>query len=445
MAEAISLSSGLVALVAFALKSSTLLYCTVQSYRSHPKNVRDLQEELEALSEVLRALSETVEQSKDTDFTTLKLPLFRCGNACKEFDEVIAKCSSRSGGSKTSFRDWAKLKYMGDGIDEFRRMLAGYKSTINIALADANLRQSSVTAEGLEAYKVMIKDASADLEYHLKSIDQKLESTFSRAADESNEDAIQMRQMQEERSSTQQGLAICAQLSAHISRIQPLSAADHGQRSADAGAVPPAVAERITREGLEECQGTLSSTANRLERHLKSIMDRLMAKSKTALSSSPQDAAELGRLQEEWETARLCLDICSKANENATRVNINVFENVKGEEEVLQFFVSTTGKILHAKDISLGARSVQFGGQLSDASLQQISRDFSRAERIVRPNTTPEIVTPADKAGISVFRDRYGSGFKLSSQPSQDDALSSPAGQRGQKGYGSEPSTPPNL
>ena len=139
MAELIGLSSGLVALVTFALKSSTLLYDTVQSYRSHPKNVRDLKEELEALGTVLQALSATVEQAKDTDFTALKLPLLRCGNACKEFDEVIAKCSSRSGGSRTSFRDWAKLKYMGDGIDEFRRMLAGYKSTINIALADANL------------------------------------------------------------------------------------------------------------------------------------------------------------------------------------------------------------------------------------------------------------------------------------------------------------------
>ncbi|KAL2128248.1 hypothetical protein VTI74DRAFT_9451 [Chaetomium olivicolor] len=427
MADPISLSSGLVTLVAFALKSSTLLYNTVKSYRSHPKNVRELKDELEALAAVLRALSETVEQNKNTDFTALKLPLLRCGNACKEFDEVIAKCSSRSDGSRTSFRDWAKLKYMGEGIDEFRRMLAGYKSTINIALADANLRQSSVTTESLEAYKVMIKDATADLEDHLKSIDEKLESTFSRAADESDEDAIQMRQMQEERSSTQQGLAICAQLSTHISQIQPLLAADHGQRSADAPATSPVMAERITREGLEECQDTLSNTANRLEKHLKSVMDRLMAKTKTALSS-PQDAAELGRLQEEWETARLCLDICSKAKENATKVTINVFENMKGDEDVLQFFASTTGKIVHAKNVSLGPRGVQFGGQLSDASIQQISRDFSRATRVAPTDPMPDIVTSADRADVSAFQARYGSGFKLSSQKAPDDNL--PAGQR---------------
>jgi hypothetical protein len=31
------------------------------------------------------------------------------------------------------------LKYMGDGIDDFRQLLAGYKSTTSIALTDAKL------------------------------------------------------------------------------------------------------------------------------------------------------------------------------------------------------------------------------------------------------------------------------------------------------------------
>lgn len=63
--------------------------------------------------------------------------------------------------------------------------------------------------------------------------------------------------------------------------------------------------------------------------------------------SSPQNVVELRMLREEWETARLCLDIRSNAKENATKVTINVFENVEGDEDVLQFFASTTGKILH--------------------------------------------------------------------------------------------------
>jgi len=139
MAEPISLASGLLALATFAFQSSVALYNTVQSFQSHPKRVRDLIEELEALGGVLGPLGETVRATTDVDLSPLDLPLLRCGNACKDFEQELLKCSSRTGGSRNSFRDWAKLRYMGDDIDGFRRLLAGYKLTICIALTDANL------------------------------------------------------------------------------------------------------------------------------------------------------------------------------------------------------------------------------------------------------------------------------------------------------------------
>jgi hypothetical protein len=139
MAEPIGLASGLLTLAGFAFQASITLYKTLQSFQFHPKQLRDLNEELEALSGVLGSLTETVNATTDVDLSALDLPLLRCGNACKEFEQEIMKCSSRSGGSRTSFRDWAKLRYMGDNIDGFRQLLAGYKSTINIALMDANL------------------------------------------------------------------------------------------------------------------------------------------------------------------------------------------------------------------------------------------------------------------------------------------------------------------
>jgi len=139
MAEPISLAAGLLALATFAFESSITLAKTVQSFQNHPKRVRDLKEELEALSGVLGSLAETVSATTDVDLSVLDVPLLRCGNACREFDQEITKCSSRYGGSRTSFRDWAKLRYMGDDIDGFRQLLAGYKSTIIIALTDANL------------------------------------------------------------------------------------------------------------------------------------------------------------------------------------------------------------------------------------------------------------------------------------------------------------------
>lgn len=139
MAEPIGIASGLLTLATFAFQSSITLYETVKGFQSHQKRVRDLIEELEALSGVLGPLAEIVNGTTDVDLSALELPLLRCGNACKEFEQVIWKFSSRSSGSRTSFRDWAKLRYMGDDIDGFRRMLAGYQLTINIALTDANL------------------------------------------------------------------------------------------------------------------------------------------------------------------------------------------------------------------------------------------------------------------------------------------------------------------
>ena len=139
MAESIGLASGLLTLTTFAFRSSITLYNTIHSFKSHRQCVRDLIEELEALSGVLSSLSETVSANTDVDLSPLDLPLLRCGNACKEFEQELLKCSSRSSGNRSSFRDWTKLRYMGDDIDGFRRLLAGYKLTICIALTDANL------------------------------------------------------------------------------------------------------------------------------------------------------------------------------------------------------------------------------------------------------------------------------------------------------------------
>jgi hypothetical protein len=139
MGDPISLASGLVALATFAFQTSAALYNTVQSFQNHSTRVLALKQQLEALSGVLSALTETVSATTDIDLSALELPLLRCGNACQEFEQELMKKFARSGRSRTSFRDWAKLRYMGDNIDEFTQLLAGYKATINIALTDANL------------------------------------------------------------------------------------------------------------------------------------------------------------------------------------------------------------------------------------------------------------------------------------------------------------------
>lgn len=139
MAEPIGLASGILALATFAFQGTVVLYETVNSFRSHPKRVRDLLDELEALRAVLAPLIELVESTSDADLSALDLPLLRCGNACREFQQELVRCASRSNNNRASFRGWARLTYLGDNIDDFRHLLAGYKATINIALTDATL------------------------------------------------------------------------------------------------------------------------------------------------------------------------------------------------------------------------------------------------------------------------------------------------------------------
>ncbi|KAJ5194660.1 uncharacterized protein N7498_008098 [Penicillium cinerascens] len=250
MAEPIELVSGIAALATFASQSSMTLYKTVQSFQFHPKRVRDLTEELESFNKVLRRLEETVGVATDLDLSALELPLWRCGNACTDFDEVIARCAARSSASRISFRDWSKLRYMDEDIDGFRRLLAAYKLTVTVAVTGANLHKPSVNSESLEGYKDLIQITSSDLEDHLESINEKLESILEKNVERFSTDETEHRLMEEERMSIHKCLQICAQLSERIYQIQHVQMGDDGALSKynDSEDVPKRVTNKSSHE-----------------------------------------------------------------------------------------------------------------------------------------------------------------------------------------------------
>lgn len=141
MADPLTISTALITIVTAAVQSSQALYGTVQSFKNHQRVIQQLREELEALGGALQSLHEAV-QRDDTTLDPLKLPLLRCRQACIDFEEIMVKCSAHSGKSRTSFRDWARMRYMDSDITSFTSMLAGYKMTIVIALGDANMSVS---------------------------------------------------------------------------------------------------------------------------------------------------------------------------------------------------------------------------------------------------------------------------------------------------------------
>lgn len=283
-------------------------------------------------------------------------------------------------------------------------------------------RKSSVTAESLESYKDLIKTATADLEAHLECIDERLEIIFEQTVTESDSDAAERRLIKEEQLSTQRCLQICAQLSDHITQIQ-LTSKSGG--SAPELIDPDAFSEIVTNVGLQECKNSLMLTARKLERHMQDLMDRLVTKSKTAMTSQ-EDVAELARLREEWETTRHCMEICSKAD-NHLQENITTIDNYATGDAV-QFMVSTDGKTLHGKNRGLGWRTRQVGGHLSDVSLQQLSQDMTSIsirntgnEGQTSRGDTPSVPNDGVENGpISDFRERYGRGFKLTSKSIPD-------------------------
>ncbi|KAK1521602.1 hypothetical protein CABS01_16506 [Colletotrichum abscissum] len=415
MAEAVGLASGVLSFALLAFKSSIALYNTIQGIRTQPKRVRDLANELSAVSEVLHSLTEIIGNAPGDDLSALELPLRRCDEACKEFEQELLRCSSRSGGDRASFRDWAKLQYMGDGIDEFTQLLAGYKSTINIALADAQLRRSATTAENLEKYQTMIKTTTDDLEDRLENIDAKLAAIIEHTVGGNDADAQELHRIRAERESTQKCLEICAQLANHISRVQQRPYAGDGAPTHE-NFYP----EQVTDEGLQDCKNRLVQTVADLEKHMQHLMDRLIAKSSTKMSSE-HDVAQLARLREEWTTARQCLDICSKAESHA-KENISIIDNYATGDDTVQFLVSTTGKTIHGKNRGYGSMTRQVGGHLSDASLQQMSRDITRislqatgTESVPsHDGVSPTTDNRPEHESSAHFGHRHGRGVKLS-------------------------------
>jgi uncharacterized protein (DUF3084 family) len=157
----------------------------------------------------------------------------------------------------------------------------------------------------------------------------------------------------------------------------------------------------------------LTDTTTQLERQLRDINNRLQKFSSQPLNISIEQAAEQERLKEERDCVRQSLDICTEASKQANQERTNVFEDIAMADDNYQYFVSTVGDLVSARRITIGSRSLTVFGQMSDDSVQQISRGHSSAnmERTMEPQT---------ETGPK-FESRYGTGFKLSPQNSSKD------------------------
>ncbi|KIL84948.1 hypothetical protein FAVG1_11818 [Fusarium avenaceum] len=396
MGDPLSVASGLIAVVTATLQSSKILYETIQSFRNHRTAVSDLLRELKGLQSVLGPLQDHVRTS-ETAFLPLKFPLIQCQQACVDFKRLVEKSSMRSRGeSRTSFRDWAKLMYMNGDIASFREMLAGYKSTITIALADANLRSSKVTLEVLNDYKNLISDTKLDLENHLKSIDSKLQDLVSQdSTTGASKTQTNLQKIEIEKESTERCLDYCKHLLEQINNMHFQPILDTKTSSTTAMSISPeslTLADSLTLSTLKACSYNLSDTITRLESHRITSEENLQSNSWRQDPNQDNDpSASRQALQDELESTKQCLGVCDRASEWASSGKVHIVEDISVGNNGKQICVSTLGDLFNIKSARAGHGAIQFFGSVSERSLSELLRSQSQQQIVHNESTIDEI------------------------------------------------------
>ncbi|KAF4451670.1 hypothetical protein F53441_5349 [Fusarium austroafricanum] len=396
MGDPLSVASGLIAVVTATLQSSKLLYETIQSFRNHRTIVLDLIRELKDLESVLRPLQDHV-RTDETAFLPLKVPLIQCRQACADFQILVEKNSRRSRGeARTSFRDWAKLMYMNGDIVSFKELLAGYKATISIALADANLRSSKVTLEVLNDYKNLICDTKLDLEKHLEDINSKLQDIVSKGATtDATEGQTQLRKFKNEKESTEKCLDYLKHLLKEINGMsfQPVPTETTSNTAAiSISAQNMTLADSLTISALKTCSYNLSDTIDRLESHRDSTEENLQLRSSVQGSNHESDpGANRQTLENELESTRQCLSVCDRASEWASSGRVHVVEDISVGNNGKQICVSTLGDLFNIKGARAGDGSFQFFGSVSEGSLNEMLRSQNQRQYVHNESTVDEV------------------------------------------------------
>ncbi|KAJ5395669.1 uncharacterized protein N7487_009972 [Penicillium crustosum] len=375
MAEVIGIASGLAGLVSLALQSSITLFGTVQSLRNREKSIRDLRDALQDLGEVLNILRESISTAPVLNSGIIERPLRRCCKACNDFNTLIRNCSEHSTDNKFSIRDWAKLRYMGEDIVGFQTMISGYKSTITIALAYANMNLTKTTKNVIDEYNELIEDTKCDLTLHLRSIEDRLKSLSS-----GEMESINVQMMEEERESTQHGLEICDQFSAYIERTRStlLEKMTRDPTISEVGSSPIGhnnIPLLILAQALTSAEREVINSRLRLlehHHHERGGQPRVLRYQK----SLPQGdkIGEHNESQEEAENIKESLNFFDRISQETSKNRTNYFEDITTGDRSTQAVVSTLKDLISARRIISGSDSLQVLGQMSDDSLQHMLR-----------------------------------------------------------------------
>jgi hypothetical protein len=283
-------------------------------------------------------------------------------------------------------------------------------------------------AQVLKEYKQMISGTTDQLEERRERLDETVDSSSPQGRSNSGGDVNDTEPMLQELESTKQCLNICAQVSLHIASVQP-NVFENMSTAADSDQAPITTliglisARDATNDALKACESTLSRTTSRLERHLRDVDSEIQSLASGSSIPLSQAGSEQEVLKAELESTKKALAYMAKKAEDANGPGINVYEHLKLADDSHTVIVSTIGQLISTKNFSAGSRSTAWMGQMSDESLQSLTRNLP-PRNLTRDSDRDSDTQPG--AVHMEFEGRYGAGNKLNTQENTGAGSSSP-------------------
>lgn len=237
-------------------------------------------------------------------------------------------------------------------------------------------RTATISLNVIREYKEMIQSTTTDLTDHLYDIDNKLRESDQER--DSSEDSVDGKAILAERASIVQCLQICGQVSNFIEERQQRmadKAADPKASDTDAGSGgKSSFAQQVMHDSLQGCKFNIKSANAQLSTRLQYLSTSLSNAPPDVLEASPDRHQDREEMIKEIEGVRRCLDICTQATDEAEKARTNIMEDIATAEDSRQILVSTVGDLIAAHRVTAGARSLQAIGQMTDETLQHLSR-----------------------------------------------------------------------
>lgn len=188
-----------------------------------------------------------------------------------------------------------------------------------------------------------------------------------------NEPDEMKRRLQDEKECILKCRDICTEVASHIETVRPQIPQSSSAVYVDdtASILADKAVTRDTEQATGRCKdpsGVLPQLTRSLEEvaHRQQILQRRPA--------SPNQHTQQQKLHAEIESIKQSIEMGTEVSKQVRSERTNVFEDITLADDGHQVIVSTCGDLVLAKNISAGARSRQWLGQMSDESLQRLSQ-----------------------------------------------------------------------